>query len=136
MKNVDVLEKLSNAFGPGGFEEDVIEAVREELSHFQVDVDAMNNVYIRRSAHDGNKPVLMLDAHLDEVGFMVQFVDSKGLISIVPLGGWVPNNLPAHSMIIKNSRGEYIKGIVVSKPPHFMSAKEKASSELDRKSTV
>ena len=54
MKNVDVLEKLSNAFGPGGFEEDVIEAVREELSHFQVDVDAMNNVYIRRSAHDGS----------------------------------------------------------------------------------
>lgn len=130
MKNMEVLEKLSNAFGPGGFEEDVIVSVREELSQFQVEVDAMNNVYIRRSAHDGNKPVLMLDAHLDEVGFMVQFVDSKGLISIVPLGGWVPNNLPAHSMVIKNSRGEYIKGIVVSKPPHFMSPKEKASSEL------
>lgn len=130
MKNIELLERLSNAFGPGGFEEDVILTIHEELKGFQVDVDAMNNVYIKRSVHDGKKPVLMLDAHLDEVGFMVQFVDAKGLISIVPLGGWVPTNLPAHSMVIKNKRGEYIHGIVASKPPHFMSAKEKASNDL------
>lgn len=130
MINVETLEKLSNAFGPGGFEEDVILTVQDELASFQLDVDAMNNLYIRRANHSGDKPVLMLDAHLDEVGFMVQFVDAKGLISIVPLGGWIPNNLPAHSMVIKNSRGEFIKGIVVSKPPHFMTAKEKAAGTL------
>lgn len=130
MKNLVLLEKLSNAFGPGGFEEDVIYAMREALDPYSVQVDSMNNVYIRRANHSGKKPVVMLDAHLDEVGFMVQYVDVKGLLSIVPMGGWVPTNLPAHSMVVKNSKGEYIKGIVVSKPPHFMTPKEKTSNEL------
>ncbi|MEG1099083.1 MAG: M20/M25/M40 family metallo-hydrolase, partial [Cetobacterium sp.] len=31
----------------------------------------------------------------------------------------------AHSVVIKNFKGEYIKGVVASKPPHFMTAEEK-----------
>ncbi len=72
----------------------------------------------------------MLDAHLDEVGFMVQSITSKGLIKLLALGGWVPHNVPAHLVAIKTNDGSYINGIVTSKPPHFMTSDEK-NKKLD-----
>lgn len=131
MENIGLLEKLSNAFGPGGFEEEVILAMREEILEFSPEVDAMNNVYLKLPGNTGHRPVVMLDAHLDEVGFMVQSINDKGLLSLATLGGWVPSNVPAHAMVIKNAQGEKIKGVVVSKPPHFMSPEEKAKGGVD-----
>lgn len=43
----------------------------------------------------------MLDAHTDEVGFMVQAINENGLLSIVQLGGWHITNIPAHTVYIK-----------------------------------
>ncbi|WP_312654230.1 M20/M25/M40 family metallo-hydrolase [Proteiniclasticum sp.] len=130
MADLKFMEELSNAFGPGGFEEDVVRVIKKYTEEFDVTMDAMNNVYVELKGNTGNRPKIMLDAHLDEVGFMVQAIDHKGLLSIVPLGGWVSSNVPAHSMIIKTQKGEYIKGIVVSKPPHFMTPEEKTDGKI------
>lgn len=120
MDKVKVIEELSNAFGPSGFEDDVVEVVRKYSIGVDFKVDSMNNVYASLSGNTGDRYVIMLDCHLDEVGFIVQSITSKGLIKFLPLGGWIVSNIPAHSVIIKNSRGELIKGITTSRPPHFM----------------
>lgn len=120
-----MIESLSDAFGPSGFEEEVVSVVKTYSDIFDVEVDLMNNIYLNLKSNTGSRPVIMLDAHLDEVGFMVQSIQANGLIAIAPLGGWVPTNIPAHTVLIKNHLGEKIKGIVTSKPPHFMSEKEK-----------
>jgi putative aminopeptidase FrvX len=65
------------------------------------------------------------------VGFIVQSINSKGLISFATLGGWVTSNIPAHTVKIKNSKGELITGIITSKPPHFMTDAERASDRPD-----
>ncbi|HAS73076.1 MAG TPA: peptidase [Clostridiales bacterium UBA8960] len=128
-----LIEALTNAFGPSGFEEDVVDAVIAQKLPFELNVDAMNNVYLSLRSNTGDRPVIMLDAHLDEVGFMVQSIQSNGLISIATLGGWVPTNVPAHTVLIKTQSGKFVKGIVASKPPHFMSEKEKAAPlEIER----
>ena len=124
---IKLIEDMTNAFGPSGFEEDVVQVVKQYASDFNMSVDAMNNVYLSLKSNTGNRPVIMLDAHLDEVGFMVQSIQSNGLIAIATLGGWVPTNIPAHTVIIKTQSGNHIKGIVASKPPHFMTDKEKAA---------
>ncbi|MEW6711947.1 MAG: M20/M25/M40 family metallo-hydrolase, partial [Candidatus Riflebacteria bacterium] len=71
------------------------------------------------------KPVVVLDCHSDEVGFMVEAINPNGTISFLPLGGWHAANVPAHAVVIKTFAGKYIKGVVASKPPHFMTAQEK-----------
>lgn len=128
--DLKLIESLSNAFGPSGFEEDVISSLKAFTSEFDVNVDEMNNVYVGLKSNTGNRPMVMLDAHLDEVGFMVQSILPNGLIAMATLGGWVPSNIPAHTVLIKNAAGNLIKGIIASKPPHFMSEKEK-SAPLD-----
>lgn len=65
------------------------------------------------------------DAHADEVGFIVQAIAPNGLIRFLPLGGWDTRNIPSSKVLIKTQEGKYVKGIVCSKPPHFMSKNDK-----------
>ena len=125
MANRKLTAALTNAFGPSGYEEDVVQVIKEYTKDFQVEVDPMHNVYARFKEEQKGKPVIMLDAHTDEVGFMVQAIRGNGLIDFLNLGGWVTTNIPAHQVVIKNSKGQYIKGLTTSKPPHFMTPAER-----------
>ncbi len=131
MTDIKLIEELSNAFGPSGFEEEVCRIIHKYASDFDLTNDAMCNVYMKRKDFSGGKPVVMLDAHLDECGFMVQSIRDNGLLNIVTLGGFHLTSLPAHSVIIRNSAGKYIKGIIISKPVHFLNAKQSGDCSLD-----
>ena len=71
MVDLKLIEDLSNAFGPSGFEEDVCRVVKKYTGDFDLVNDAMCNLYLRNRNFSGKKPVIMLDAHLDECGMMV-----------------------------------------------------------------
>ena len=122
MADLKTIEDLTNAFGPSGFEEEVVKAVQKHCEGLNLRNDAMYNVYATMPDAKGNRPVFMLDAHTDECGFMVQNVEDNGLLSIITLGGFHMTSLPAHSVIVRNSKGEKIKGIITSKPVHFLTA--------------
>lgn len=130
MVDINLVRDITNAFGPSGFEDDVVKVIREYGKDFDLKSDAMNNVFAELKSNTGKKPVILLDAHSDEVGFIVQHITRNGLISVLNLGGWVGSNVPAHSVKIKNTRGELITGITVSKPPHFMTEEEKAKDKI------
>ena len=61
--------------------------------------------------------MVQLDAHSDEVGFMVQAICPNGTLRIIPIGGWVSHNIPAHKVWVRNRYGKYIPGLTASKPP-------------------
>lgn len=136
MINKKLTEDLTNAFGPSGFEEDVVRTVYRHCGEeFALEHDAMHNIYMRFPADmkrtKERKPILMLDAHTDECGFMVQAIRENGLLSIIMLGGFHLTSLPAHSVLVRNHRGEMIRGIITSKPVHFLNAKQSADTSLD-----
>lgn len=124
MNSIKLIQSLSNAPGASGFEHEVVEVIKKESQGYAVRRDSMNNCYITGEI-DPNKPTLMLDAHSDEVSFMVQFIEDNGLIRFLNLGNWIPSNVPAHLVNVINEDNENIRGIIGSKPPHFMSEKEK-----------
>lgn len=129
--DMEMFGRLSNAFGPSGFEEDVVRTAAEYLGRYQVENDAMNNLYARMPDADSRKPVIQLDAHLDECGFMVQCIHSNGCLGILMLGGFHLTNVPAHSVMVKTRKGRLVKGIITSKPVHFMNDGERSSQSLD-----
>lgn len=140
MIDLKTVEDLTNAFGPSGFEEEVLSAVKAHSQGLFLRNDAMHNVYAymseaeRQAAAEnrrGEKPVLMLDAHSDEVGFMVQNIEENGLLDIICLGGIHNTNIPAHSVIVRNGAGKKIRGITTSKPVHFLTASQKADNSLE-----
>ena len=83
---IDLIRELSEAFGPSGFEDDVLSVLRKYSEGLgAVEEDRLRNLYVYRRGNTGGKPVLMLDAHSDEVGMMVQAVrrTASGLIARV-----------------------------------------------------
>jgi len=125
MDIIQAIEDLSNAFGPSGFEEDVLVVAKRHLdSEYSTQRDTLLNLYANLAPSPQDKPVVMLDAHTDEVGFMVNSVMPNGQITFSPIGGWVPNTVPAHTLVIRTAAGRYIPGVVASKPPHFQNDRE------------
>lgn len=117
--NIKMIKALSNANGASGFEDEVLKVAKSYLDQrYAISEDAIRNLYINESTND--KPVVLLDAHSDEVGLIVQFINPNGTISFLPLGGWVDTSLPSSKVRVLNSEGVYIPGIVAAKPPHFM----------------
>lgn len=126
---IKMIAELSEAKGASGFEDEVIGILRKYGEAFgTIREDSLRNLYIERKGNTGNRPVVLLDAHSDEVGFMVQAIRPNGTLQIIPLGSWVTHNIPAHKVLVRNAEGKYIPGITGSKPPHYMSEAEKSSA--------
>ena len=123
---LQMIAAISNANGVSGFEDDVVAAILPYAEQVgETKVDRMRNVFIRRKENTGSRPVVQLDAHSDEVGFMVQAICPNGTLRISPIGGWVSHNIPAHKVWVRNRYGKYIPGLTASKPPHFMTEQER-----------
>lgn len=123
---LQMIAAISNANGVSGFEDDVVSEILPYAEQVgETKVDRMRNVFIRRKENTGSRPVVQLDAHSDEVGFMVQAICPNGTLRIIPIGGWVNHNIPAHKVWVRNRYGKYIPGLTASKPPHFMTEQER-----------
>ena len=127
-QTLELIAAVSNAPGAPGFEDAVVDAMLPCAQRLgETEVDHMRNLYIRRRGNTGSRPVVQLDAHSDEVAFMVQAIRPDGTLSILPLGGWVAHNVPAHKFRVRNRNGEYIPGITASTPPHFLPAQQRSA---------
>jgi endoglucanase len=86
----DVLE-LSNLPGASGHEEEVAKVLKKKLQRIpgiKFDKDNLGSLMaIKKGTGGKNAPLISLDAHMDEVAFMLSDIDSKGFIKMEPLGG-------------------------------------------------
>ena len=127
MADLELCAAISDAFGPSGYEKEAVDVIESSLGGLAAHRDSMQNLYVSLPQNVGGRPLVMLDAHTDEVGFMVQSITATGLLRIVPLGGWVEHNIPAHTFLLHNRRGETVRAVSTSKPPHFMTAAERSA---------
>ena len=125
-QTLEMIAAISNANGAPGFEDEVVKAILPYAGQVgETETDRMRNLFIRRKENQGGRPVVQLDAHSDEVAFMVQAICPNGTLRIIPLGGWISCNVPAHKVWVRNREGAYIPGLTASKPPHFMTPQER-----------
>lgn len=128
MDFLQLIEKVSNARGMSGFEDEVVEIAREYAKDFATfEEDSMRNLYIYPKYNKGNRPLVMLDAHADEVGFMVHAIKPDGTLRFVNLGTWNEKALSSSRVQIYTENG-YITGVISAIPPHFMSEAQRMSS--------
>jgi endoglucanase len=120
-----LLEKLSNAYGVSGFEDDVRNLMIEELKGHvdDIDVDKMGNLIATKNGKPDGKKV-MLAAHMDEIGLIVRYIDKNGFIKFSKLGG-INDQMLLNQEVYIHSDGQKILGVIGSKPPHRMKAAEK-----------
>ncbi len=123
-KALDFLRKLSESFGPSGFERDVVQIVKEYVGAFADEMKGDKLGSLHFSAK-GKGPVVLLPGHVDEVGFVVSGVNPLGFLTFNPLGGWFDQVLLGQRVRVRTNKG-ILAGIIAAKPPHLMSADERA----------
>ncbi|MFH1034121.1 MAG: M42 family peptidase [Pseudomonadota bacterium] len=120
----ELLDRLVEPLGPPGREDDVRALIRELVTPHahKVEVDRMGNLqaWINPQA----RPLVMLDAHMDEVGLVVQRVEESGFLRIASLGGPDPRVLPGSRVILQPRPGRRVMGVVGLLPPHVEKAAE------------
>jgi len=118
----ELLGRASEAFGPPGFESDVRQIIKSELDPFcDVSYDKMGSVICRKKG-TSSSPKVMIAAHMDEVGFMVEAVRPDGAASFVQLGGWSAEELPGTAVTLRTDQGD-LRGVIGSIPVHFRRGK-------------
>lgn len=124
---------LSTAFGPSGMEDEVSNLAMQDIKDIcDTHDDTMRNTYMRLKQDQNHDTTILLDAHADEVGFIVQAIKPNGTLRFLPLGGWDAKNIVSGEVWILNDRHEKISGIVASQPVHFLSeAKKNGKVDFD-----
>ncbi len=113
----DFLKRLVSTPGVSGQEEQVRELI---LSHSvckkvsSASVDRLGNLVLD---FGGEGPTVLLDAHMDEVGFMVRRVDKRGFVWFIPLGGMDVNTVAGQRVVVHGRRD--LHGVIGQPPPHL-----------------
>jgi tetrahedral aminopeptidase len=78
---LELIERLAKVPGPSGFEDAVCLAIQDELGALasETTVDAIGNLVLRLPGDD-DAPSLMLMAHMDQIGFVVKYIDDDGSV--------------------------------------------------------
>lgn len=87
-----LIKKLTETFSPSGYESAIREVIMEEIKDFADEfyVDALGNLIAIKGS--GGKKV-MLAAHMDEIGLMVNHIDENGFARFTSLGSVFPQTL-------------------------------------------
>lgn len=116
--DAELLKIFSNAHGISGHEDDVRRLVVQELEGCgDFSADGSGNLFC---SHGSLGPRVMLAAHMDEIGFLVQNITAGGFLKVVGIGGWWSHTLLSQRVLIKTRSGQLIQGVIGSKPPHFL----------------
>ena len=111
---------LSEVSGTSGSESKAAQLALSMLREYCPDAEIINgNVIGKFGNHREGLPSLLLDAHIDQIGFTVTFITDEGFIKVGNIGGIDRRLLPAQTVIVHGSRD--IKGGICSVPPHLTS---------------
>jgi putative aminopeptidase FrvX len=125
-KSLELLRKMTEAFGPSGFEREVTNIVKDYMTPYADGMvqDKLGSVaFILRGSSD--RPRVLLAGHVDEVGFAVSGIDEKsGFLSFSTLGGWWDQVLLGQRVVVRTSKGD-LMGVIASRPPHVLSREER-----------
>lgn len=131
---VELLRELCTTFGPTGCEDEAAALIRQKIDGFAdvIKTDRMGNViaFIRGGGeqYDAENPrKIMISAHMDEVGFMVNEVTDEGYLKFACLGGIDPRVLCGRNVIFGNETKK-IRGFIASKAIHLQSAEDRKTT--------
>ncbi len=132
-KDLEFLSALVEAPSPSGFEQPAARVFRDRMTGVAdvVDTNVMGSVHALLKGTKNGVSV-MLAAHIDEIGMMVNYVTDDGFISFAAIGGVDAAILPGMRVKVHTATGELL-GIMGRKPIHLIEEDErKTVTKIDK----
>jgi len=125
-KAISVLKRMTESFGPSGFERETSRIIKEYMEAYSDDIvaDKLGSVVFVAEGKE-ERPHVLLAGHIDEVGFVVSGIEEKtGFLSFNSLGGWWDQVLLSQKVVVRTGKGD-LKGVIAAKPPHLLTEEER-----------
>lgn len=119
-----LLRRLIDSPSPSGFEQKAQQVVREEVQAYadEVRTDVHGNVIA--SLNSNGYPRVMLTAHIDELGFLIRYIDEQGYLYFTPIGGYDPSTLPGARVIVHTPGGP-VASVIGCRAVHLLGSDER-----------
>lgn len=120
------LVSLVQATGPSGYETAPQEIWRKRVSPVaDVRTDSLGSAIA--SQNPNGAPRVMLEAHIDEIGFQVKYIDDNGFLYFNTIGGFDPATLAGNRVRILGSNGP-VNGVIGRKPAHLLAEEDRKAN--------
>ena len=131
MIDLEMLNNICSACGISSFEETVGNLLKDEYQKLGVPCvkDGLGSV-IASMGTEQEGPKLMVAAHMDEVGFMVKEIDSRGFVKLQTIGSWWSHMVLGQWYTIVTGDGRKYSALMGSMATHGLPA-EKRSKTVD-----
>lgn len=124
----ELIFRLCEAPGISG--QEPVNIAAAELSRYaKVKIDRNNNVVGEMGNPNGDCHI-MLDAHLDQIGFIITSVDEKGFLRFAPVGGLDRRVMAGSPVTVFGTKA--VTGIVCCMPPHLSDGVEDTALPFDK----
>lgn len=116
---LELIKKLSLLNGTSGREDEVRAFIIDEVKDFadSIETDPLGNLIVFKKGKMTPKNRIMLDAHADEVGFMITNINSDGTLGFERIGG-IDKRVMIGRAVTVGDNG--INGVIGIKPIHFV----------------
>lgn len=119
------LENLLNSHSVSGFEHEATDIYEEYLKECsKVFRDSMNNCYAIVNPEAGTR--ILLEAHIDEIGFQVTYIDDMGFVYVRNNGGIDCATVPGSMVLIHTGDGQTVPGVIGKRPIHVQKPDERS----------
>ena len=128
----ELLGRLDAVSGVSGDESAVADLIAAELAghHDRHESDPLGNHFFVHTGPEG-APTVMLCAHMDELGFVVQHIEDEGFVRIAPIGFHDDRMVIDQDLRIHGRKGP-VDGVTGAKPAHVVTPEEaKQAIRLD-----
>lgn len=121
---IKLLEKLCNAFGPSGLEDEVRDIIINEIKPYATEIrtDAVGNLIAFKKGKKSREKKMLFSAHMDEVGFMISHISNDGFAYFDTLGGIDKRVISGRRVVVGENR---INAVVAAKPIHLQPPEER-----------
>jgi tetrahedral aminopeptidase len=126
------LQQLVESTGPAGYETETQSIWRDRVraNADTVETDLLGSSIAVLNADSSLR--VMLDAHIDEIGFQIKYIDDNGFLYFSTIGGFDGSTLPGNRVRIAGKNGPVL-GVIGRKPIHLMESEErKKAPELKK----
>ena len=111
MANLNLIKKVINAPGISGRENKIREIIQKIAAPYaeSLTTDNLGNLIAFKKGTSPAPKKLMFAAHMDEIGFLITFIDDKGFIRVSPIGGIHWDAAAFTGVVFENG----VKGVIV-----------------------
>ncbi len=129
----NLLKRLCEATGVSGGEGEISALIRSEMEEYSsITTDRLGNVicelknenYVPEGLH------IMLDAHIDSIGFIVTSIEKSGFLRFASVGGNDCRILASSEVTVYGK--EPLFGIIISTPPHLNQGSDGDAKAVDK----